>query len=94
MWLLEQEQSEEVLFDELLKANVICVVYAANQKDTIEKVDIWMDVIISFVQLMSYWLPTIQRILGVEHGKPIILVGNKIDELPSNVNHMEVSVDG
>uniref|UniRef100_A0A914UJZ1 Mitochondrial Rho GTPase 1 n=1 Tax=Plectus sambesii TaxID=2011161 RepID=A0A914UJZ1_9BILA len=73
----KQDQSEAVLHEELKKANVICIVYAANLPDTIAK-------------LTSYWLPTIQEVLGESHGKPVILVGNKSDEAEiSNPNHME-----
>ncbi|CAK9300103.1 unnamed protein product [Gordionus sp. m RMFG-2023] len=62
-----QEQSEDVLIEEIQKADVICLVYAINDDSSIE-------------QLKNYWLPIIRRVLG-EHGIPIILVGNKYDEM-------------
>jgi Ras family protein T1 len=53
---------------EILKADVICVVYAINSPQT-------------FNNIRTYWLPEIRRIRN-EAGKsqvPVILVGNKID---------------
>lgn len=63
---LAQLQDEEGLHEELKRASVICVVYAVDNQPSIEKIT-------------SYWLPKIHKVLGPEHGKPIILVGNKCD---------------
>lgn len=52
--------------EEILRAHVICVVYAVNDDDTIDRIS-------------SYWLPIIRQTLGESHKVPIILVGNKID---------------
>lgn len=30
-------------------------------------------------QITSYWIPTIHQVLGDDHSKPVILVGNKCD---------------
>ncbi|CAG2106671.1 unnamed protein product, partial [Medioppia subpectinata] len=61
-----QEQSVDVLLQEIRKANVICVVYAVDDDDTIDKIT-------------SYWLPLIRDELGEEHSTPVVLVGNKAD---------------
>jgi Ras family protein T1 len=61
-----KEQSDTELAEEILKAHVICVVYAVNDDDTIDRIS-------------TYWLPTIRQTLGENHNVPIILVGNKID---------------
>ncbi|KAF8787884.1 Mitochondrial Rho GTPase 1-A like protein [Argiope bruennichi] len=61
-----QEQGEDSLITEIHKANVICVVYAVDDDETIDKIT-------------SYWLPFIQEQLGENHLVPIVLVGNKVD---------------
>ena len=61
-----QEQSDENLFQEIRKSNVICIVYAVDDDDSIEKIS-------------SYWLPLIRDQLGEDHTIPIVLVGNKVD---------------
>ncbi|RWS28639.1 Mitochondrial Rho GTPase 1-like protein, partial [Leptotrombidium deliense] len=61
-----QEQEHNSLIQEIHKANVICVVYAVDDDDTIDKIT-------------TFWLPLIREQLGEEHNKPIVLVGNKID---------------
>ncbi|KAH9365932.1 hypothetical protein HPB48_012202 [Haemaphysalis longicornis] len=61
-----QEQSQENLAEEIGKANVVCVVYAVDDDDTIDKIT-------------DYWLPLIREQLGDEHGTPVVLVGNKAD---------------
>ncbi|XP_014676838.1 PREDICTED: mitochondrial Rho GTPase 1-like, partial [Priapulus caudatus] len=60
------EQTEDTLFDEIHRANVICIVYAVDFMESIEKIT-------------SYWLPTIRQCLGDDHKTPVILVGNKSD---------------
>ncbi|KAJ8344717.1 hypothetical protein SKAU_G00289100 [Synaphobranchus kaupii] len=60
------EQAEEELREEIIRANVVCVVYDVTQEDTIEKIQ-------------TKWIPIVNG--GVEKAKklPIILVGNKSD---------------
>jgi len=60
------EQSDAQLELELRKADVVCVVYAVDDEDTLDSVT-------------DHWLPFIERTLGFEHHTPIILVGNKVD---------------
>jgi len=74
--LAVKEQTEAELSDEILKAHVICIVYAVNDDDTIEKIS-------------SYWLPIIRQTLGQNHKIPVILVGNKVDLV--DYTTMEVS---
>jgi len=71
-----QEQSETELTEEILKAHVICIVYAVNDDDTIDRIS-------------TYWLPIIRQTLGESHKVPIILIGNKIDLV--DYTTMEVS---
>uniref|UniRef100_A0A8C1JYJ2 Mitochondrial Rho GTPase n=1 Tax=Cyprinus carpio TaxID=7962 RepID=A0A8C1JYJ2_CYPCA len=59
----EAEQSDEQLNQEISKANVICIVYSVNNKKSIEKVSLLLNVLI----LLS------------GHRVPLILVGNKSD---------------
>lgn len=61
-----QEQSQENLAEEIGKANVVCIVYAVDDDDTIDKIT-------------DYWLPLIREQLGDEHATPVVLVGNKAD---------------
>lgn len=62
----ETEQSEDVLRDEIFKANVVCVVYDVTQEETIDKI-------------RTKWIPLVNG--GAEKGSkiPVILVGNKSD---------------
>ncbi|KAK1164996.1 mitochondrial Rho GTPase 2-like [Acipenser oxyrinchus oxyrinchus] len=62
----EAEQSDEVLHEEIVKANVICVVYDVTKEATIEKI-------------RTKWIPLVNG--EAEKGKkvPVILVGNKSD---------------
>ncbi|XP_052399244.1 mitochondrial Rho GTPase 2 isoform X3 [Carassius gibelio] len=62
----ESEQSDEVLREEIVKANVVCVVYDVTQEETIDKI-------------RTKWIPLVNG--GAEKGSkiPIILVGNKSD---------------
>ncbi|KAF3846464.1 hypothetical protein F7725_003542 [Dissostichus mawsoni] len=62
----EAEQTEEQLFQEISKANVICIVYAVNNKKSIEKVT-------------SHWIPLINDRTDKDSRVPLILVGNKSD---------------
>uniref|UniRef100_A0A4W4EC71 Mitochondrial Rho GTPase n=2 Tax=Electrophorus electricus TaxID=8005 RepID=A0A4W4EC71_ELEEL len=62
----ENEQTEEALKEEIIKANVVCVVYDVTQEETIDKI-------------RTKWIPLVNG--GAEKGSkiPIILVGNKSD---------------
>ncbi|XP_018605264.1 mitochondrial Rho GTPase 2 isoform X1 [Scleropages formosus] len=62
----ESEQNDELLQEEIVKANVVCMVYDVTKEDTIEKI-------------RTKWIPLVNG--GVERGNkvPIILVGNKSD---------------
>ncbi|XP_043923985.1 mitochondrial Rho GTPase 1 isoform X2 [Protopterus annectens] len=62
----ELEQTEEQLDQEISKANVICIVYAVNNKNSIEKVT-------------SRWIPLISERTDKDNRVPLILVGNKSD---------------
>lgn len=61
-----QEQGEDALVLEINKAHAICIVYAVNDDDTIDKIT-------------TYWIPFIREQLGENHRTPIVLVGNKVD---------------
>uniref|UniRef100_A0A3Q2NPQ7 Ras homolog family member T2 n=1 Tax=Fundulus heteroclitus TaxID=8078 RepID=A0A3Q2NPQ7_FUNHE len=62
----EKEQSDEVLRDEIIKANVVCVVYDVTNDDTIEKIK-------------TKWIPLVNGDAEKGNKVPIILVGNKSD---------------
>lgn len=62
----EAEQTDEQLFQEITKANVICIVYSVNNKKSIEKVT-------------SHWIPLILENTDKDSRVPLILVGNKSD---------------
>lgn len=61
------EQSDAHLEMELRRADVVCIVYAVDDEDTLDSVT-------------DHWLPFVQRTLE-SSGKntPVILVGNKVD---------------
>ncbi|KAL1779440.1 mitochondrial Rho GTPase 1 isoform X4 [Sigmodon hispidus] len=62
----ETEQSDEQLHQEISQANVICIVYAVNNKHSIDKVT-------------SRWIPLINERTDKDSRLPLILVGNKSD---------------
>ncbi|KAF7247029.1 Mitochondrial Rho GTPase 1 [Varanus komodoensis] len=62
----EVEQSDEQLHHEISQANVICIVYAVNNKNSIDKVT-------------SRWIPLINERTDKDSRLPLILVGNKSD---------------
>ncbi|NWW32919.1 MIRO1 GTPase, partial [Panurus biarmicus] len=62
----EAEQSDEQLYHEISQANVICIVYAVNNKNSIDKVT-------------SRWIPLINERTDKDSRLPLILVGNKSD---------------
>lgn len=61
------EQSEDMLVDEIIKANVVCVVFDVTVDQSLERIT-------------SYWLPLVRQ-AAEEDGaaKPVIIVGNKSD---------------
>ncbi|ESO89176.1 hypothetical protein LOTGIDRAFT_210168 [Lottia gigantea] len=61
------DQDETVLEEEMAKASVLCLVYSVMDEDSIQR-------------LTTHWLPYIRTTLGDEHHKPVILVGNKVDQ--------------
>lgn len=60
------EQTLEGLHEEIRKAHVICVVYAVDDDESLERIS-------------SYWLPLIREVCSEGNTKPVVLVGNKID---------------
>jgi len=62
------EQIDSELENELEKADVVCVVYAVDDEDSLDSVT-------------EHWLPLLRVTLGAEHTKPVILVGNKVDQV-------------
>ncbi|TRY68974.1 hypothetical protein TCAL_08636 [Tigriopus californicus] len=60
------EQSDSMLEMEIKKADVIALVYAVDDEDTLDSVT-------------DHWLPFVHRTLGDCQRKPLILVGNKVD---------------
>uniref|UniRef100_A0A8C2CUU3 Ras homolog family member T1 n=1 Tax=Cyprinus carpio TaxID=7962 RepID=A0A8C2CUU3_CYPCA len=60
------EQTDEQLYQEISKPNVICIVYSVNNKKSIEKVT-------------SHWIPLINERTDKDSRVPLILVGNKSD---------------
>ncbi|XP_073245845.1 mitochondrial Rho GTPase 1-A-like isoform X1 [Porites lutea] len=61
------EQSEDMLVEEIIKANVVCVVYDVTSEDSLERIT-------------SYWLPLIRQACEEDStAKPVIIVGNKSD---------------
>ncbi|KAK0145975.1 Mitochondrial Rho GTPase 2 [Merluccius polli] len=62
----ETEQTDEVLKAEIIKANVVCVVYDVTKEETIEKIK-------------TKWIPLVNGNAEKGNKVPIILVGNKSD---------------
>lgn len=60
------DQSEDMLIDEIVKANVVCVVYDVTSEGSLERIT-------------SYWLPLIRQTGEEDSSKPVIIVGNKSD---------------
>lgn len=60
-----QEQDDRVLFEEIAKAHVVCVVYDLTRTDSLDRVT-------------SYWLPLIKQ-CSTSDSKPVVLAGNKAD---------------
>ncbi|KAK2165693.1 hypothetical protein LSH36_46g02053 [Paralvinella palmiformis] len=69
-----QEQGEEELMEEIVRAHVVCIVYSVDNEETIRAIT-------------DYWLPLVRRVVPDEDRKPVVLVGNKSDVL--QVSSME-----
>ena len=54
------------MIEEIQRAHVVCIVYAVNDEDTLNKVT-------------SYWLPQVREACATEMRRPVVLVGNKVD---------------
>ncbi|XP_031350008.1 mitochondrial Rho GTPase isoform X2 [Photinus pyralis] len=59
------EQTDDQLNDQIKRASVICVVYAVDNDDSLDRVS-------------TYWLPLIRQ-HHPDYTCPVVLVGNKID---------------
>lgn len=62
----ESEQTDEALREEIVKANVVCVVYDVTKEETIDKI-------------RTKWIPLVNGEAEKGNKVPIILVGNKSD---------------
>jgi len=62
------EQTDAQLEVELEKADVVCIVYAVDDEDSLDSVT-------------DHWLPLLRVSLGDSHTTPVILVGNKVDQV-------------
>lgn len=60
------EQTEDDLRDELELADVVCVVYACDNDESIGRIT-------------SFWLPIVFEVCGDNRQKPVVIVGNKSD---------------
>ncbi|XP_037820904.1 mitochondrial Rho GTPase isoform X1 [Lucilia sericata] len=61
------EQNDEILNEEIVKSHVVCIVYAVDDDDTLDRIT-------------SHWLPLIRNAVGEDQPrKPVVLVGNKVD---------------
>jgi len=62
------EQDDGQLEAQLEKADVVCIVYAVDDEDSLDSVT-------------DHWLPLLRVTLGDSHTTPVILVGNKVDQV-------------
>lgn len=70
------EQSDDNLSEEIEKAHVVCVVYAVDDENTLDRIS-------------SHWLPFIRDHSQGDTRKPVVLVGNKIDLVDySTIDHV------
>lgn len=62
------EQTDENLAEEIQRAHVICVVYAVDDDDSMDRIS-------------SHWLPLIREHSDAasDRRSPVVLVGNKVD---------------
>lgn len=73
------EQSDEMLNEEIQKAHVVCVVYAVDDDDTLDRIT-------------SHWLPYIRNAMSADQRKPVVLVGNKVDLVEHSTIDVSFSV--
>lgn len=70
------EQSDDNLSEEIQKAHVVCVVYAVDDENSLDRIS-------------SHWLPFIRDHSPGDTRKPVVLVGNKIDLVDySTIDHV------
>lgn len=70
------EQSDDNLSEEIQKAHVVCVVYAVDDENSLDRIS-------------SHWLPFIRDHSQGDTRKPVVLVGNKIDLVDySTIDHV------
>ena len=62
------EQTDAQLAEQLDRADVVCIVYAVDDEDSLDSVT-------------DHWLPLLRLTLGEAHTTPVILVGNKVDQV-------------
>lgn len=82
------------MIEEIHRADVICIVYSVDDDATLKQVHVhspFMCVVYPLVEYgcligpmlvfqgMEYWLPYIRQILGDDHKRPVVLVGNRTD---------------
>lgn len=67
------EQTVEMLTVEIQRAHVVCVVYAVDDEESLEKVS-------------TYWLPLLRNACSSEARRPVVLVGNKTDLVDVSTN--------
>ncbi|XP_037946253.1 mitochondrial Rho GTPase-like isoform X2 [Teleopsis dalmanni] len=61
------EQSEQVLNEEINKCHVVCIVYAVNDDESMDRIK-------------EHWLPLVRNAVEADQPqKPVVLVGNKAD---------------
>jgi Ras family protein T1 len=65
-WFLAAEQTVEMLTMEIQRAHVVCVVYAVDDEESLQKVS-------------AYWLPLLRDVPPSGSHRPVVLVGNKTD---------------
>lgn len=74
--ILALEQNEDSLAEEIQKSHVICVVYAVDDENSLDRIT-------------SHWLPLIRDFTPGDQKKPVVLVGNKIDLVDySTIDHV------
>lgn len=71
------EQTTDQLYEEIQKSHVVCVVYAVDDEETLNRVS-------------SHWLPLIREACEQDHRKPVVLVGNKTDLIDYSTIHVNI----
>ncbi|XP_077300765.1 mitochondrial Rho GTPase isoform X2 [Arctopsyche grandis] len=68
------EQTSDNLTEEIQKSHVVCIVYAVDDEETLNRVS-------------SHWLPLIREACAPDQKKPVVLVGNKVDLIDYSTLH-------